>query len=615
MKPNRIGVWLALVVLVPSGSVAAQDSYSIPPLTAAKIARIQRLLADPLIENKGFDAGQSLTRFLRALEKQIPSEKAMSIRFDTEALGDDWRKIADAPIRIPGWSGKRTLHSALGSALKQVGGEVEYGIGPNGVVITRPRLATHEQIYEVRDIVEQMPFVLSAWQKNDGESVQPSAPLDNVNALVRVLVTAMDLRPWETIHILNGIRLVVVASPRQHETIADILNALRRLQDLGVCMNARLYEVDRAFYTGHVAPLFARVKDPEERPAVVRIDAALLQIITQQKLLLESEEIRLRPNQVSLFLAHQNVFRYLVAPPPEEKKDLPPGAGMAVGPPWVEQARAQTGSGLAGVSFAVRPVVSSNRRFLRLQIAQQAAELVGIEKVKKLDVATGKDVEVEVPNVRKSSVTGTVQIPDGYPFLMPVDYRPPGKDNADKVWLLVARPTIWIEAEAELLRETDPAYSPRSVWKTELEEKDLPPAPPPLPLDNKTKEILQAIITDVLTNPDLKDVRESYGSEKGRALALIEGSKLGWPKQLNPATHGYTLLQGPPDPFTMPRRILGIRLDKFDLKQKIGNGLDAPIQVCITSAANDVLGGCLLSYIPKRVGNRWTVQCIGGLDP
>src|SRR5205807_2563783 len=136
----------------------------------------------------------------------------------------------------------------------------------------------------------------------------------------------------------------------------------------------------------------------------------------------------------------------------------------------------------------------------------------------------------ESPNVRKTTVMGTVQIPDGAPILMPVAYLPPGKGGLDRVWVLVARPIVRIEEEVKVLGEK--AYSPASVWDSEVPKeeqrvsgrrvrsgglplivvdwklpKEEPPVPPPtlLPSTDEVREILQAVLTDVLTNPDLKD--------------------------------------------------------------------------------------------------------------
>jgi hypothetical protein len=487
---------------------------------------------------------------------------------------------------------------------------VDYAVRPAGVVITRPRLAAREVVYDVRDAVEQAPLLLPNLKTMFGDSFPDVPAGDGPAVLVRVLANAVELRPWETVQVLNRTRLVVYAAPRRHEEIADLLEAVRRLAGVAVVMNARLYEVDRAFFAKEVAPLLAGDKDAEERPAVVRVGGPLLKKITRQKLLLEGEDVKIRPGQETPFLARQSVFRF-AAGPVSDREDRP---GLK------EKDRVMTGTGLAGVSFEVRPLVSSDRRYLRLHVSQSVVQLVGIDKTKRLDPATGKEVEVESPNLRKASVAGTVQVPDGAPFLMPVDYRPPGKENEDKVWLLAARPIIWIREEVEEIRKQRGEFNPKSVWDSEPPEEEEKPAPAKrLPLSDEVKEILQAVIADVLTNPDLKKTREFYGTEKDRTLTLVDTAELGWPKAFCPETHGYKLVQPQRDPFVNGRRVLGIRLDKFDLKQKKADLSNAPLEICIINAGGSangaVIGGCLVYYAPKREGDRWTVECVGAIDP
>ena len=132
------------------------------------------------------------------------------------------------------------------------------------------------------------------------------------------------------------------------------------------------------------------------------------------------------------------------------------------------------------------------------------------------------------------------------------------------------------------------------------------------------KEILQALLTDILTNPEIKSTREFYGTEKDTTVAL-EDVKSAWPKEFKPAVHGYKLVEVNRDPFVNQRRILGIRLDKFDLKQKKAELFNSPIEVCLFNAGGSangaVFGGCSVYYSPKRIGQRWAVELLGVNDP
>jgi hypothetical protein len=605
MKHMMLTLFVAVLVVAPVGTAFAQDKPAKPATKEEQaIARVRAVLGNR-ITTKGLDEEMPLAKLLAALEAKLPEGKKITLRIDEEGFGKQYAKIAAFPIVVPIVTNV-SLRAVLRKVLNQVAGveEVDFGIRPSGVVITRPRLAAHKVVYDVRDVVRQMPIPPPDRQEDPAQVYPDVAPTDRPGMLVHLLTELVDMRSWETIEIHNGARLVVVASPDRHDEVADLLESLRRMADTAVVMNARLYEVDRAFFTKQVAPLFATDKRSKDSPAVVRIEGPLFKRITEQKLLLEGDDGKIRPHQVETFLSRHSVFRYAAGPQPGQE-----------GP-------ARTRSGMAGVSFEVRPLVSPDRRFLRLKITQHVAQLVRIDKTKVLDAASGKEVEVESPNLRKTTVTGTVDIPDGGAVLMPVDCRPGAKEDADKVWLLVARPFIWIEEEERERRRTGGGVTtPQSVWDSDVpkDEEEKPTPTKPLPSTEEVKQVLQAVVTDVLTNPDVKDSREFYGTSADKTFALVDTEKLGWPKEFNPATSGYALVKPPLNPFENPRRILGIRIDKFDLKQTKWGIHDAPIEVCVFNAGGtangSVIGGCTLYYIPKRVGKRWTVELTEQSDP
>jgi hypothetical protein len=161
-----------------------------------------------------------------------------------------------------------------------------------------------------------------------------------------LLINDVELRSWETIRVMNGVRLEVLASPRKQREISQLLTDLRRLCDLNVVMNARLVEVDRAFYVKHIAPLIAADRDAAEPKGILAIDGPLFKRLAREKLVLESEESKLRPNRKENFLAYQEVVRFTAGPKPDKDKAAP------------------VGSALAGVSFEVRSILSlSSFRF------------------------------------------------------------------------------------------------------------------------------------------------------------------------------------------------------------------------------------------------------------
>lgn len=368
---------------------AQPEPKAVEPLT-----RLRNLVAEVEIDTRDLPAELPLAKLLTALETKVPGHK-LSLRLDLPDLAD-----VKVPVRR---QEKTTLAAVLRDALRQIA-DTEYALRPPDVVVTRPRKATHTVECDLRDL-------------------SPDGPEE----VVRWLLQTVELRDWESLELRNGHRLLATATPGRHEEIDDALTALRRLHDVRVVMNARLIEVDRDFYTKHLAALFT----PEQN--VVALQGPLFQRLAQQKVVGAGDNSLLRPGVASPFLAKQPVFRY-------------PG-----------------GSGLAGVTFAARPVVSADRRFLQVRLAQQVTQFAGVHKVTELDLPSGKDVTLSVPNVRRSSVTGTVALPDGGAILMPSPYRPAGED---KVWLLVARPYIWIEDEVAEIRAGGGDVTPEGVWES-----------------------------------------------------------------------------------------------------------------------------------------------------
>lgn len=136
--------------------------------------------------------------------------------------------------------------------------------------------------------------------------------------------------------------------------------------------------------------------------------------------------------------------------------------------------------------------------------------------------------------------------------------------------------------------------------------------------------ILDAVLHDILNNPDLKGTREFYGTAEDRRVALVTGQGYGvpWPAGYRPILPGWAVSRveegAEPDP--NQHRLPGVRIDKYSELDKERNGLfDAPIAVTILNAGGgkngDVIGGCSVYYSAKRVGGEWAVEFEGLRDP
>lgn len=136
--------------------------------------------------------------------------------------------------------------------------------------------------------------------------------------------------------------------------------------------------------------------------------------------------------------------------------------------------------------------------------------------------------------------------------------------------------------------------------------------------------ILDAVLLDILNNPELKDTREFYGTAGDRRTALVTNRDYGipWPAGYQLILNGWTVIRVEEGAKRTPdrQRLLGVRIAKFAEQDEKRDGLfDAPIEVTILNAGGAkngaVIGGCSVHYHPKRVGSKWVVELVGSSDP
>jgi hypothetical protein len=611
---NLAGLSLSLSLAAGTPQSGKAGPSAGPEKTAeAKTAAIRALLDETLIETKPFQEDMPLSQFLQALEKQFAKGKRIPLQLDEKAFGKNFPEVAKTPIRLPPFPRRMTLSTALRIALNKVRAktEAEYRIYPDHFAITTPERALYAVVYDVRDLTRDGSYLLQEIRRLQAARVAGKMEMDDLGPaagtalLARLILTEVDPESWGatplsgSIRILNGTKLNVRTTSDRHAMVDDLLTALRRLADLAVVMNARLYEVDRAFYAKQIAPLLVEAKSGSVR-RLLAVDDALAKKLERYPLVLKGDELKLRPWEQSRFLSWQTPFRYVAHP----------------GDPKREPAKVYR-TVLAGVSFFLHPAVSSDRRCIRLKITQDVAQLIEITKTKVLDPGTGKEVEVESPNVRKTSLTATLEIEDGQAVLMPVEYRPPGAAAKDRVWVMLAEPMIWIEEEQEQIRKANLPPIPKGPFR----EVAPPKKAAELPDSDDVRQILQAVLTHVLTSKDLEKTRAFYGTPGDTKFAIADSLTVALPKSFRPAVPGYTLVEAPSHcEFDGPRpHLLGISLTKFRLDQKKAVFRDAPIEVVISNfggtANGAVIGGCTVYYAPRREGKRWAVDCLGSFDP
>jgi hypothetical protein len=613
-------VSLASLSVVAGGlcliSVQAQEAAEAAKTPKSRIDEIHRLLDKTLVQTDSFQEMMPLGRFLHALRKFLPQNEKLALQVDKAAFGQRYPNLDQTLVKLPPFPKKMSLRTVLRLTLSKLDAEAELGFWPDHIAITTPKRAAYAAVYDMRDVLQQKDFLLpelqeiqdySDWQR-DLKDLQVT---DNPLWLIRLLRVDTALRDWETIKVLNGSKLAVYATPSHHKQIEDWLMTLRRLADVAVVMHAQICEVDRNYYAKYLAPLMVQGQGkPQELPiiAVPRLAKSL----QQQKVVLESDDLKIRPRQRTVFLSLQDTFRYLVHP-----GNTP------------DQAEEVYKDGLTGFAFSVQALVSPDRRFVRLHITQKVTELVGIARTTILDPATGRCLAVESPDLGKTSAAATIQIPDGQTIVMPVAYRPP--DLADnRIWVLVAWPRIFIQEEEDQMQVLREEWS-LARRRTQYDKEDpndavserrwyhaYDPIPPvPLAHSADVARVLQEVVTDALCNPQLKDLRELCGTPADKNVVLAPGATVAWPVGFQAWVPGFRLRLLPlADPFDPPSHsqptILGLQLNKFAWKGDGARRGTAVVEIGFVGVFGGLHGDVRPSHVTvkytiKRAGQQWHV--------
>jgi hypothetical protein len=554
-------------------------------------------------------------KLLDGLNKALSGKGKFAIRLDRVAFGKEADKILQAKITIPPVPTRMTVHTALRLALAQVapdGFDIEFTAAHGELVITTRERAFYSATYDIRDLLphtEYLHHTIKETVSQQPKDYLPSAyadfddkadPKKPAQWIVRQLLRDDDKRAgWHnrkrasTIEIRNGTTLVINTVPSVHESILGTLYSFRRLIDVAVVMEAKVYALDRADFDNHFASAFSDPKDKAKHRFVSTVTVQQHKRLKALTPIQTSDFVKLRPYARADFLTWQSAYQYQARP---------------------EAARPV--AAFEGYAFAVRPIVSPDRRCMRLELFHEVHQLVKLTKGAMLDPKTGQEAPIELPNLRKTSVTEKIEIHDGQPILLVVDYRP-----KDKVWLVMAEPRIYIEEEEEQIRRGPPM--PLADEKPPPPEPESPvdPEKPPVQLPNskEIEQILQDIVSIVMTDPEIKHTRDFYGTAADKKYALDTDASILWPKGFRPAVAGYELAElNPTRCRSFERRLTGIRVDKFnwDGKAKVKKfAIEIVIHNVGGQVNGGVIGGCFVSFIAEKEGNRWKVGWTELFDP
>ena len=253
--------------------------------------------------------------------------------------------------------------------------------------------------------------------------------LDRLLRTLRQLVA-----PTLAIEVINGRRLVIRARPSQHDEIESLLNALRRLCDVAVVMNAEVYAIDATFYQQRLEPM---LRGPR---LAVTIGGKLAEEVRQGAFLHKGEAERLRQARSSLVVSWSRP--------------------SAIKAPDGEQFLHE------GYSCHVTPIVSADRRYIRLSFRCKSAR---IEKVASAEPRPAKTSEPAAKEdlalvfsspqptpcepraaLASRSNEGAIEVMDGAWLLMNLDYPAP---RPNQRLVLLARPILLIQEEEQAIRD------------------------------------------------------------------------------------------------------------------------------------------------------------------
>ena len=475
---------IALLGLGMLSAARAQGTLEPDKKQEAAIRKIQQLLDARLLDRTVFAKEMPLEKLLDALAKQFPKDAKITLRFDRDAFGDNAAEIAATPIRLLPTSASTTVRFVLEQAISQLKSKIDYRIEGVQVVVTTTKNAAFAVEYDIRDVIETPELVAesgAAWRK--------ASPAEKAGMVVGKSLSILEINP-QSVLVLNGTRLAVQATGSQHSEIVQLVFLYRRLADLQVNTQARLYEVDDAFHK----KLTNRKPIPLEEEERMMFDGkptemgALFKLLPKQKRV-QSGDSHLTKNGLAVtLLSRHQVVTCLPSPDQLRKGD---------------KARQTI---LEGVSLVGELHVSPDRRSIRVQLVEHDTEIQAIQKVKLRDLERGpifydlgepppkKDVFGEVPALLLSKYTQMTEIADGGTILIPVHYRPRSAKEKDR-WLVLAI-TARIRMEEEELR---------------IREQSL-------------EAVLPQVVADVLKNPALKTARDFYGTPGDKRFALVDSA-------------------------------------------------------------------------------------------
>ena len=237
----------------------------------------------------------------------------------------------------------------------------------------------------------------------------------------------------------NG-KLEIRTTAARHSEIADLFEAIKRLQDLAIDVKAEVIELDAAAYEKFAkalpngktkAPvLFAIGEEAEgkENPGRDKAIADAFKLLKTGRVVQTSSNRFVNGAEATL-AARLSVVTFH----PGIANDKPTGT-----PQFVKE----------GFRLAGTPLVSRDRRYVRFKLTEQSLAVTGTKKVDLGEVIDKQRLVLQTLETQDMGATGSAVVPDGGTLIFRLAYAP-----KDQVWVVVLKPVIYIQSEEEALKK------------------------------------------------------------------------------------------------------------------------------------------------------------------
>lgn len=434
---------VALVCFALKGAAQEADQK-----VQTALRQIHAALLEDRIDTKGFEKDLPLSKFLAALQKDVPKGQAISFSIDKDAFGSKFAEIAAMPMVSPTASPRTSLASIFSASFARSKIKLDYRVEPRGVTITTPERAVFTMVHDIRHLTSK-PEAVGV----NGPTFRDADDATRASLLTQRIVSALALpKPVvpESIEVLNGARFSIHTVGTRQAEFTQALHLFERLADLTIHAKTWLYEVDAAFYAQLTKGPRLSAEEAERRFFAGQGDSPLFKLLPKQKLIQSGENVLIASGKTATLLARQQIHQ--CSPSPEQilrRQDAPQVF-------------------VTGVAFTSTLSVSPNRRFVRANLTEKAATLDMIEKRNiileraRTNIKPGKqddspfvDVTAEVPLLKETTQVRHLDLPDGGSLIVPVQHRPKSLQDANRWWVLVITTRIIIDEEERMIPRDD----------------------------------------------------------------------------------------------------------------------------------------------------------------